>query len=91
MGSFQEKLTSITETGSAGGGMVEIEINGKMEVLDVRISPETVDTGDIEMLQDLVAAAVNAAMEKIKERIQSEAGSLAGIASSLGFGGNAGV
>jgi DNA-binding YbaB/EbfC family protein len=78
MGSIQEKLGAIAETGSAGGGMVEIEINGKMEVLAVRIQNAVVDPSDIEMLQDLVAAAITQAMEKIKERINGEIGSLAG-------------
>ncbi|MDR1930752.1 MAG: YbaB/EbfC family nucleoid-associated protein [Treponema sp.] len=88
MGSFQEKLGSFSETGAAGGGMVEIEINGRMEVLDVRISPEAVDPEDMEMLQDLVAAALNSAMEKIKERIQREAGALAGLVNlpNINFG-----
>jgi DNA-binding YbaB/EbfC family protein len=78
MGSFQEKLVEISETGSAGGGMVEVEINGKMEVLAVRISPEVVDPNDIQMLQDLIAAAVTSALEKINARIKNEMGLLAG-------------
>jgi DNA-binding YbaB/EbfC family protein len=77
MGSFQEKLAGFSETGSAGGGMVEVEINGKMEVLAVRISPEVVDPNDIEMLQDLCAAAVASALEKIGGRIKTEMGFLA--------------
>jgi DNA-binding YbaB/EbfC family protein len=78
MGSFQEKLAEISETGSAGGGMVEVEINGKMEVLAVRIVPEVVDPNDIQMLQDLVAAAVSSALEKISGRVKNEMGLLAG-------------
>jgi DNA-binding YbaB/EbfC family protein len=72
MGSFQEKLAGFSETGSAGGGMVEVEISGKMEVLAVRISPEAVDPNDIRMLEDLTAAAVASALEKINERIKKE-------------------
>lgn len=78
MGSFQEKLGEITETGSAGGGMVEVELNGRMEVIAVRISPEVVDPSDITMLQDLTAAAIEAAMEKVKERVKKEMGVFAG-------------
>jgi DNA-binding YbaB/EbfC family protein len=78
MGSFQEKLAEFSETGSAGGGMVEVEINGKMEVLAVRISPEAVDPGDIQMLQDLVAAAFTGGIEKIRERLNQEMGAMAG-------------
>jgi DNA-binding YbaB/EbfC family protein len=75
---LQEKLGEISETGASGGGMVEVEVNGKMEVLSVRISPEALDPGDIQMLQDLTAAAVNTALEKIKERVKNEMGALAG-------------
>ena len=77
-GSVQEKLGSITATGSAGGGMVEIDITGKMEVLAVRIKPEAVDPNDITMLEDLVVAAMGQAMEKIREKISGEVGSMAG-------------
>jgi DNA-binding YbaB/EbfC family protein len=77
MGSFQEKLEDLRAAGSAGGGMVEIEMNGKLEILAVRISQEVMD--DREMLQDLVAAAFNSAMEKIREEIHREMGSMAGM------------
>ncbi|MDR1239000.1 MAG: YbaB/EbfC family nucleoid-associated protein [Treponema sp.] len=76
MGVFQEKLANISAAGSAGGGMVEIDLNGKMETLAVRISPEIMD--DREMLQDLVMAAFNAAVEKVREEIQRELGAMAG-------------
>jgi DNA-binding YbaB/EbfC family protein len=74
MGSFQEKLGALTITGSAGGGMVEIDMNGRMEVLAVRIAPEAMD--DREMLQDLIAAAFTNGMEKIRESINREMGGL---------------
>ncbi|GHV85142.1 nucleoid-associated protein [Spirochaetia bacterium] len=77
-GSIQEKLGAITATGAAGGGLVEIDITGKMEVLAVRIKPAVVDPNDITMLQDLIAAALGQAMEKVKERITGEIGSMAG-------------
>jgi DNA-binding YbaB/EbfC family protein len=78
MGALQEKLAAISVTGSAGGGMVEVDINGKMEILAVRIAPEAVDPEDVRMLQDLAAAAFTGAMEKIRERINQEMGALAG-------------
>ncbi|MDR1388654.1 MAG: YbaB/EbfC family nucleoid-associated protein [Treponema sp.] len=78
LGSFQEKLSAIYETGSAGGGMVKIELNGKLEVMSVHIDPAVVDPSDVQVLQDLVADALADGMEKIKERIQREAGSMAG-------------
>jgi DNA-binding YbaB/EbfC family protein len=88
MGAFQEKLVSISATGSAGGGMVEIDLNGKIEVLAVRIAPEAAEGGDTEMLQDLVTAAFTNALEKIKEAISREMGGLAG---GLGIPGLAGI
>ena len=78
MGAFQEKLAAINETGSAGGGMVEIDMNGKLEVTAVRIAPEALEGGDTEMLQDLVLAAFSSGMEKIRETIGSEMGAMAG-------------
>jgi len=74
MGSFQEKLGAIVITGSAGGGMTEIDMNGRMEVLSVRIADEA--AGDAEMLQDLIKAAFNNAMEKVREAISREAGGM---------------
>jgi DNA-binding YbaB/EbfC family protein len=79
MGSFQEKLGDIMVTGSAGGGMVEIDINGRMEILRIRILPEAVDGKDMEMLQDLVTAAFTGAMDKVKEALNSKMGSLMGM------------
>ena len=76
MGAFQEKLGEIMITGSAGGGMTEIDMNGKMEILGVRIAPEAMEGGDREMLQDLVAAAFNNAMEKVKEAVNKEMGGM---------------
>ena len=78
MSGFQEKLEAISATGSSGGGMVEIDINGKLEVLAVRIAPETMAGGDAEMLQDLVMAAFSDGMGKVREAISSEVGSMTG-------------
>ena len=87
MGTFQEKLGAISITGSAGGGMAEIAMNGKMEVLAVRIAPEALGAGDREMLQDLITAAFNNAMEKVREAINEEVGSMipGGVAGIPGF------
>ena len=76
MGSLQEKLGNIQVTGSAGGGMAEVDMNGRMEVLAVRIAPEAIEDGDREMLQDLTAAAFTNAMEKVREAITREVGGL---------------
>jgi DNA-binding YbaB/EbfC family protein len=77
LGSFQKKLAGITETGSAGGGMVEISMNGHMEVVEVRILPEA--AADLEMLQDLVAAAFASALNKIRGALNREMGAIIGV------------
>ena len=78
MGEIQERLRRLTVTGSAGGGMVEVEMNGHMEVQGVRISREAVDPSEIDMLQDLLRAAFSDAMFKIKEKMREEVSSLTG-------------
>ena len=74
MGAFQEKLGTIKVCGSAGGGMAQIDMNGKMEVLALRIAPEVMD--DHDMLQDLIVAAFNNAMEKVREAINQQVGTM---------------
>jgi nucleoid-associated protein EbfC len=75
-------------TGTAGGGMVTAVVNGHQELLSLIIKPEVVDPDDVEMLQDLVLAAVNDAMEKSKalaeERMSGLTGGL-GLPPGLGF------
>jgi DNA-binding YbaB/EbfC family protein len=78
MGVFQQKLVTLSATGSAGGGMVEIDLNGKIEVTAVRIAPEAMDGNDTEMLQDLITAAFTSAMEKIRETINREMSAITG-------------
>jgi DNA-binding YbaB/EbfC family protein len=78
MGAFQDKLANISATGSAGGGMVEIELNGKLEILSVQIAPEAIEGGDTEMIEDLVMAAFSNALEKTREAITREVGAMAG-------------
>ena len=78
MGDMQERMQAITSTGSSGGDMVRIEINGQMEVLKVTIIPEVVDPEEITMLEDLVLAAFSDASAKIKEKIREEMSSITG-------------
>ena len=59
---MQEELETKTYTASAGGGMVKAEVNGKTQVVALTINPEAVDPDDVEMLQDMVIAAVNEAL-----------------------------
>jgi DNA-binding YbaB/EbfC family protein len=77
MSGFQEKLETITATGSSGGSMVEIDLNGKLEVIAVRIAPEA--AGDVEMLQDLIMAAFTDGMAKVREAISGEVGAMTGM------------
>ena len=63
---------------SAGGGTVSVKMNGRKQVLQIRLDPETVKAGDVEMLQDLVTAAVNAAGQKVDEAMQSSVGGMLG-------------
>jgi nucleoid-associated protein EbfC len=67
MGQLTEEMRKRRVTGSAGGGMVEIEVNGLMEVLHCRIDPQLFAQNDRELLEDLVMAAVNQAIGKGKE------------------------
>ncbi|MDR2966310.1 MAG: YbaB/EbfC family nucleoid-associated protein [Treponema sp.] len=76
MNGFQERLADITVTGASGAGMVEIDINGKMDVTDIRIAPEIVN--DIEMLQDLIISAFTDGMAKVREEISSQAAAITG-------------
>jgi nucleoid-associated protein EbfC len=78
MSDAQDKLKQITVTGSAGGDMVRVDLNGEFVVTNVTISPEAVDPSDIEMLEDLVLAAFSDATYKIRERIQQEMSSVTG-------------
>ena len=61
---MQEEQENKTYSATAGGGMVTASVNGKHEVVDLQINPEAVDPDDVEMLQDMVIAAVNEAMRK---------------------------
>jgi nucleoid-associated protein EbfC len=68
----QEELANKVVEGTSGGGMVKVEMNGHHQVLSLKIDPEVVDKDDIEMLEDLVIAAFNEAMEKITKTSEDE-------------------
>ncbi len=76
--SLQEKMQQTVVEASAGGGTVTVKMNGRKQVLEVRIDPEAVKAGDVEMLQDLVTAAFNAAGQKVDEAMQSTVGGMLG-------------
>ena len=69
---LQEEMAGKTVEASSGGGMVTVVINGKQEILSVHIDPEVVHQEDIEMLQDLMVAAVNEAIRKSQEMMAEE-------------------
>ena len=69
---LQEEMAGKTVEVSSGGGMVSIVMNGKQEVLSIRIDPEVVNREEIDMLQDLIAAAINEAIRKSHEMMTEE-------------------
>ena len=74
----QEELESKTYEAAAGGGVVSASVSGKKELLSVTIDPEAVDPDDVEMLQDLIVAAVNEAIRKATEDAASQMSKLTG-------------
>jgi len=75
---LQEKMQQIVVDGSSGGGSVTVKMNGQKQLLGVTIEPEVVKSGDIEMLQDLVTAAVNQASQKVDEAMKASVGGIFG-------------
>ena len=75
---FKKQLEDLSVEATAGGGMVSVQMNGNKIVLRVTIDPEVVDRDDVEMLQDLVTAAVNEASRKVDKEAQQQLGSMAG-------------
>ena len=75
---LQEKMQQTVVEASSGGGSVTVKMNGQKQVLSVVIEPEVVKSGDVEMLQDLVTAAVNAAAQKVDDAMKSSLGGMLG-------------
>lgn len=76
-GKMQEELADIFVTGSSGGGIVSVTLNGQFEMLEVKLDPITVDPRDITMLQDLIVAAHSDASARVKELLKTKLGPLA--------------
>ncbi len=72
MARIQEQAASKTVDGTAGGGIVTVTANGALHVVGVKIDPEVVKSGDVEMLQDLVTAATNEALRKAQAMVAEE-------------------
>lgn len=79
-----ESLGSIHVEGSAGGGAVTAKVNGRLELLSVRIDPKLVSDGDVELLEDIVAAAVNQGLVRAREAAAQSMRSLAGNLPGVG-------
>ena len=78
MAKIQEELANKTVQGSAGGGMVQVTVNGQFQMTAVRIEPSVVNAAEKEMLEDLILAAVNDGMRKARELASSEMSKLTG-------------
>lgn len=78
MAKMQAELQTKTVDASSGGGMVQVIVNGKMELAEIKIKPEAVDPEDVEMLEDLVKAAINEGLRKAQEMTSNEMGKLTG-------------
>lgn len=78
MSEVQEELENKTYEATAGGGAVKASVNGKKEVLDLQIDEEAVDSEDVEMLEDLILAAVNEAMREATEEMNEKMGQMTG-------------
>ena len=83
---LQAELGNRTVSAQAGGGMVEAVVNGRQELLSLSIDPEVVSPEDVEMLQDLVLAAVNEALNKSREMVSQEMSKLTGGIQLPGLG-----
>ena len=78
MEKFQARLPQIIGEGDAGAGMVKVRVNGRMEVLSVRVSDAALKLNDREMLEDLLRAATNHALEKTRQMVAEETNKMAG-------------
>ncbi len=86
IGKIQEEAKKKTVEASAGGGMVVVTANGAMEIESIKIEREVVNPEDIEMLQDLVVAAVNEALRRAQQMVSEEMGKVTGGMNIPGLG-----
>jgi DNA-binding YbaB/EbfC family protein len=75
---LQKKMQETVVEASSGGGTVKVKMDGRKQLLSLKIEPEAVQAGDIEMLQDLITAAVNEAARKVDQAMQSTVGGMLG-------------
>ena len=74
----QEELEDLRVTGTAGGGMVEVTANGRQQIIDIKIEPEIIVSEDFEMLEDLIVAAVNKALQTSQEKANEQMSKVTG-------------
>jgi DNA-binding YbaB/EbfC family protein len=91
MAKAQEQLKSEIVEASAGGGMVKVTMTGDMQLREINISPEAVDPEDVELLQDMVTAAVNEALRSAQELAANRMGGIAGLGGGGGLPGLPGM
>lgn len=82
---MQKKMAQTVVEATAGGGSVTVKMNGQKQLLNVKIEEEVVKSGDVEMLQDLITAAVNEASRRVDQAMQSSLGSMLGGMGLPGF------
>ena len=83
---LQREMSSISVEGASGGGMVRVVVNGHKQLQRLTIDPEVVSKDDVEMLQDLIVAAVNDALRKVDEELKSKVGGMIGGLGIPGLG-----
>ena len=86
MQALQDEIGKRKVEASAGGGMVTVEVNGKQELLSIKIEPDVINKDDAQMLEDLVLAACNEALRKSRELVQQELTKLTGGLKIPGLG-----
>lgn len=86
MARVQKECEEAEYQASAGGGAIDVKVNGKHQVVSVNIQPDVVDPEDVEMLEDLLVAAVNEAMRKADETMEREMGKITGGMNIPGLG-----
>ena len=87
MNRIQEEVENGEYSASAGGGAVEVKVNGRHEVLEVKIQPDVVDPDDVEILSDMIIAATNEAIRKASETMEQRMGSATSGLNIPGLGG----
>ena len=78
MTKIQQEIEELTVESSVGGGAVKASVSGKMEIVSITISPEVIESGDMQMIQDLIVAAANEGLSKAKEIASEKMGGLTG-------------